>query len=155
MISAEQSAVLLRHFLYWTYFRSTLQEVITQGRELAERANEMSTRTLRDKRPLQTASKVLMSDLTNFRNKVEHIKRWLEDAVNFYNLLKKVKFNRCFLISVWLGLAAVLVFNLGWSYGSGICYNSSEGSRLKLCVQMSRKRFDVFVKIFRVLLVKT
>ena len=51
----------------------------------------MSTRTLRDKRPLQTASKVLLSDLTNLSNKVEHTKRWLEDAVNFYNLLKKVK----------------------------------------------------------------
>ena len=65
-----------------------------QGRELAERANEMSTKTLRDKRPLQTASKVLMSDLTSFGNKVEHTKRWLDDAVNFYNLLKKVKFNK-------------------------------------------------------------
>ncbi|KAJ7357572.1 Proto-oncoprotein DBL [Desmophyllum pertusum] len=72
-------------------FYPLAKEVITQGRELAERANEMSTRTLRDKRPLQTASKVLMSDLTNFRNKVEHIKRWLEDAVNFYNLLKKAE----------------------------------------------------------------
>ena len=68
-----------------------MQEVIIQGRELAERANEMSTRTLRDKRPLQTASKVLLSDLTNLSNKVEHTKRLLEDAVNFYNLLKKVK----------------------------------------------------------------
>jgi len=67
-----------------------LQEVIIQGRELAERANEMSTRNLRDKRPLQTASKVLLSDLTSLSNKVEHTKRLLEDAVNFYNLLKKV-----------------------------------------------------------------
>ncbi|KAL9979494.1 hypothetical protein ACROYT_G017168 [Oculina patagonica] len=72
-------------------FYPLAKEVITQGRELAERANEMSTKTLRDKRPLQTASKVLLTDLTNFSSKVEHIKRWLEDAVNFYNLLKKAE----------------------------------------------------------------
>ena len=70
------------------------QEVLTQGRELAERANEMSTRNLRDKRPLQTASKVLLSDLTSFRSKVENTKKWLEDSVNFYNLLAKVWLNK-------------------------------------------------------------
>lgn len=75
-------------------YRFILQEVIIQGRELAERANEMSTRNLRDRRPLQTASKVLLSDLTNLSSKVEHTKRWLEDAVNFYNLLKKVNFHK-------------------------------------------------------------
>ena len=70
-----------------------LQEVLTQGRELAERANEMSMRNLRDKRPLQTASKVLLSDLTSFRSKVENTKKWLEDAINFYTLLMKVELN--------------------------------------------------------------
>ena len=87
-------APFLRHFLHsWTIssYCHTLQEVIIQGRELAERANEMSTRSLRDRRPLQTASKVVLSDLTNLSSKVEHTKRWLEDAVNFYNLLNKVK----------------------------------------------------------------
>ena len=68
---------------------------MTQGRELAKRADEMSTRNLRDRRPLQTASKVLTSDLENFNNRVEHVKRWLEDAVNFHNLLKKVKLLEC------------------------------------------------------------
>ena len=53
----------------------------------------MSTRSLRDKRPLQTASKVLMSDLENFSNRVEQVKRALQDAVNFHNLLKKVRSN--------------------------------------------------------------
>ena len=67
------------------------QEVIFQGRGLAKQAEEMSTRNLRDKRPLQTASKVLTSDLENFGNRVEHVKRWLEDAVNFYNLLNKAR----------------------------------------------------------------
>ena len=94
----KRSAVLLHvgFFLYSTISgnRFTLQEVITQGRELAERANEMSTRNLRDKRPLQTASKVLLSDLTNLSSKVKHTKRWLEDVVNFYNILKKVKFHK-------------------------------------------------------------
>ena len=61
---------------------------------MAERANEMSTRNLRDKRPLQTASKVLLSDLTSFRSKVENTKKWLEDSVNFYNLLAKVELNK-------------------------------------------------------------
>ena len=54
----------------------------------------MSTRNLRDKRPLQTASKVLLSDLTSFRSKVENTKKWLEDSVNFYNLLAKVELNK-------------------------------------------------------------
>lgn len=54
----------------------------------------MSTRNLRDKRPLQTASKVLLSDLTGFRSKVENTKKWLEDSVNFYNLLAKVELNK-------------------------------------------------------------
>lgn len=54
----------------------------------------MSTRNLRDKRPLQTASKVLLSDLTSFRSKVENTKKWLEDSVNFYNLLAKVWLNK-------------------------------------------------------------
>lgn len=54
----------------------------------------MSTRNLRDKRPLQTASKVLLSDLTSFRSKVENTKKWLEDSVNFYNLLAKVGLNK-------------------------------------------------------------
>lgn len=54
----------------------------------------MSTRNLRDKRPLQTASKVLLSDLTSFRSKVENTKKWLEDFVNFYNLLAKVELNK-------------------------------------------------------------
>ena len=54
----------------------------------------MSTRNLRDKRPLQTASKVLLSDLTSFRRKVENTKKWLEDSVNFYNLLAKVELNK-------------------------------------------------------------
>lgn len=67
------------------------QEVIFQGRGLAKQAEEMSTRNLRDKRPLQTASKVLTSDLENFGNRVEHVKRWLEEAVNFYNLLNKAR----------------------------------------------------------------
>lgn len=54
----------------------------------------MSTRNLRDKRPLQTASKVLLSDLTSFRSKVENTKKWLEDSVNFYKLLAKVELNK-------------------------------------------------------------
>lgn len=54
----------------------------------------MSTRNLRDKRPLQTASKVLLSDLTSFRSKVGNTKKWLEDSVNFYNLLAKVELNK-------------------------------------------------------------
>ncbi|PFX33495.1 Actin, nonmuscle [Stylophora pistillata] len=70
-------------------FHPLVKEVLTQGRELAERANEMSMRNLRDKRPLQTASKVLLSDLTSFRSKVENTKKWLEDAINFYTLLMK------------------------------------------------------------------
>ena len=64
--------------------------MLIQGRELAERAEEMSTRSLRDRRPLQTASKVLLSDLDNFSNAVEQTKLWLQDAVNFYIILKKV-----------------------------------------------------------------
>lgn len=81
------------------------QEVILQGRELAKQAEEMSTRNLRDKRPLQTASKVLTSDLENFGNRVEHVKRWLEDAVNFYNLLNKARdpsIHRYFMQSLFL-----------------------------------------------------
>ena len=65
--------------------------MLTQGRQLAERAEEMSTRNLRDRRALQTASKVLMSDLENFSSKVENVKRWLQDSVNFHNLLKQVR----------------------------------------------------------------
>lgn len=64
--------------------------MVIQGRELANRAEEMSTRSLRDRRPLQTASKVLLSDLDNFNNAVEQTKLWLQDAVNFYVILKKV-----------------------------------------------------------------
>ena len=64
--------------------------MVIQGRELASRAEEMSTRSLRDRRPLQTASKVLLSDLDNFNNAVEQTKLWLQDAVNFYVILKKV-----------------------------------------------------------------
>jgi len=65
------------------------KEVVIQGRVLANRAEEMSTRSLRDRRPLQTASKVLLSDLDNFNNAVEQTKLWLQDAVNFYVILKK------------------------------------------------------------------
>lgn len=72
-------------------FYPLAKEVLTQGRGLAKQAEEMSTKNLRDRRPLQTASKVLTSDLENFGNKVEHAKRWLEDAVIFYNLLKKAE----------------------------------------------------------------
>ena len=64
--------------------------MVIQGRVLANRAEEMSTRSLRDRRPLQTASKVLLSDLDNFNNAVEQTKLWLQDAVNFYVILKKV-----------------------------------------------------------------
>lgn len=67
------------------------KEVLTQGRELAKRAGEMSTKNLRDRRPLQTASTVLLSDLDNFSNRVEQTKRWLQDSVNFYNLLTKAE----------------------------------------------------------------
>ena len=64
--------------------------MLIQGTELAKRAEEMSTRNLRDRRPLQTASKVLLSDLDNFSNAVEQTKLWLQDAVDFYIILKKV-----------------------------------------------------------------
>jgi len=66
---------------------------------LAKRADEMSTRNLRDRRPLQTASKVLTSDLENLSNRVEHVKRWLEDAVNFHILLTKVRV-QCFFVKL-------------------------------------------------------
>ena len=148
VISAKHSPVLVRQFLCSAFVRKTflfiLQEVITQGRELAERANEMSTKSLRDKRPLQTASTVLLSDLTSFSSKVEHIKRWLDDAVNFYNLLNKVRSGRSRLwldrVALFLhdllliynvipevemsSLSAFLIFTLGWLQLFSECSNS-------------------------------
>ena len=67
-----------------------LQRVIAQGRELAKLASEMSTKHFRDRRPMQTAAEVLMSDLTNLNNRLEKQKQFLQDTVIFYGLIKKV-----------------------------------------------------------------
>lgn len=79
---------------------------------MAKRADEMSTRNLRDRRPLQTASKVLTSDLENLSNRVEHVKHWLEDAVNFHILLTKVRVQGFFVKLAFVVSLYIVIFTV-------------------------------------------